>query len=312
METSPNVALHMGELAYGDRPFEVTDPDPYSTARGDVQLRTQHELFHKENILNRVIATFPPDWQYGAIIDADFHFTRHDWALEAIHQLQHYDFVQLFSSYVDLSGNQYGQKDLPLRYNSGFFFNYIQNGYEVSPAYHNTRIPNGVIDEDGYEGAMFRRGVGATGGALAFRRSAFETVGGLPDRCILGHADWYMAYSLVGLEPPDIHSQAYHPDYKHFVHAWGARAALLNKNVGYVDCHAVHYFHGSKTRRAYSSRDKILAAHQYSPYTDVYPDYQGILQLTPGKPALRDAIRAYFISRWEDDPNLYSTEKPLV
>jgi len=40
--------------------------------------------------------TFPSDWKYGAWWDADFHFTRHDWALEAIHQLQLYDFVQCF------------------------------------------------------------------------------------------------------------------------------------------------------------------------------------------------------------------------
>ena len=52
-----------------------------------------------------VIKHWPLDWKYGATIDADFHFTRHDWALETVHQLQHYDFVQLFSSYADLSGD---------------------------------------------------------------------------------------------------------------------------------------------------------------------------------------------------------------
>src|SRR5581483_4572450 len=63
MSTCPNVVLHVGELAYGDRPFEVTGNDPL-----DVQLRTGHELWHKENILNAVIARFPPDWKYGAYI----------------------------------------------------------------------------------------------------------------------------------------------------------------------------------------------------------------------------------------------------
>ena len=98
MRASANVLLHTGELAYGDRPFEVTGDDP-----NDVQLRTSHELWHKENILNIVVQRFPPNWRYGAVIDGDFHMTRRDWALEAIHQLQHYDFVQLFSSYSDLS-----------------------------------------------------------------------------------------------------------------------------------------------------------------------------------------------------------------
>ena len=305
MAACPNVVLHFGELAYGDRPFEVTDA-------ADVQLRTASELFHKENIQNRVIQTFPAGWKYGCAVDADFHFTRHDWALETIHQLQHYDFVQPFSSYADLSGGVYGLAQLPVRYNSGFFFNYHQNGGEVSKQYHNAMTPNGVRDASNYEGSMLVRGVGATGGALAFRRSAFDAVGGLLDRCILGHADWYMAFSLCGAEPPDIHTQRYHPNYKAYVNAWRERARVVTKNVGYVDGHALHFFHGSKTRRAYSSRDKILATHQFDPYADVFPDFQGIYQLSPGKPELRDDIRRYLISRFEDDPNLYGSEKPVV
>jgi len=34
--------------------------------------------------------------------------------------------------------------------------------------------------------------------------------------------------------------------------------------------------------------------------------------LTPEKPALRDDIRRYFISRGEDDPNIYPPEKLMV
>jgi len=116
MQLSANVVLHVGELAYGDRPFEVTGADP-----NDVRLRTSHELWHKENILNLVVQRFPPGWQYGAIVDGDFHMTRRDWALEAIHQLQHYDFVQLFSSYSDLSAQH-----RPFRIMPSFACNYVR------------------------------------------------------------------------------------------------------------------------------------------------------------------------------------------
>src|SRR6266849_1578002 len=54
MQGSPNVALHVAELAYGHRPFEVTGADS-----GDIQLRTSDELWHKENILNVAIQRFP-------------------------------------------------------------------------------------------------------------------------------------------------------------------------------------------------------------------------------------------------------------
>src|SRR5271157_814823 len=68
MMQTVNVDLHMIELAYGDRPFEVTNKTLYPS---DIQLRTKCELFHKENLLNIAIRSFPPDWKYGAIIDAD-------------------------------------------------------------------------------------------------------------------------------------------------------------------------------------------------------------------------------------------------
>ena len=174
MQASPNVALHAGELAYGDRPFEVTGDDPL-----DVQLRTSHELWHKENILNLVIRRFPADWEYGAVIDADFHMTRRDWALEAIHQLQHFDFVQLFISYSDLSAAH-----RPYRIMPGFAFRHLSQRPGASS-----------IASYGHYGSG---GPGATGGAWAFRRSAFNTVGGLLDVCILGSADWHMAFGLVG------------------------------------------------------------------------------------------------------------------
>jgi hypothetical protein len=65
-------------------------------------------------------------------------------------------------------------------------------------------------------------------------------------------------------------------------------------------------------RRAYANRDTILVKHQFAPTTDLKPDWQGIYQLSGDKPALRDAVRMYFISRNEDDPNLYGKEQPLV
>ena len=58
---------------------------------------------------------------HGAVIDGDFHMTRRDRALEAIHQLQHYDLVQRFSSYSDLSSEH-----RPFRVMPSFAFNYMK------------------------------------------------------------------------------------------------------------------------------------------------------------------------------------------
>ena len=285
MQASPNVVLHAGELAYGDRPFEVTGN--YS---GDVQLRTIHELWHKENILNRVINTFPSDWKYGAIIDADFHMTRRDWALEAIHQLQHFDFVQLFSTYADLAADY-----VPYRVMPSFAWNYQKGPQTVGAC-----------------GPYGSAGPGATGGAWAFRRSAFDTVGGLLDVCILGSADWHMAFGLIGKTNPAPEATRCSTPYMKTVERWQDRASVLTRNIGCVENHALHYFHGSKTQRAYGERWKILRDNDYDPLTDLMRDWQGILQLAGNKPKLRDDIRRYFRARNEDDLTLRGAERRSV
>lgn len=280
MHSAPNVELHVGELAYGDRPFEVTQPNH----PGDVQLRTCHELWHKENVLNTVIGHFPSDWQYGAYVDGDWTFTRHDWALEAIHLLQHYDWVQLFSSYTDLSSDH-----RPIGMHAGFVYNLLERG----------NVPRSYAK-------------GSPGGAWAFRRSALEAVGGLLDICILGSADWHMACGLAGVvdhRPEAIHCGS---AYRRAIQIWQERATSLRHNIGYLPGHCLHGWHGSKSQRGYSTRWQILRDCQFDPHVDIYRDWQGVWQLNPHKPHLRDAIRKYFHQRNEDDLALRGGEKPLI
>ena len=306
----PNVKLYVVEIAYGDRPHEVTSPDNPN----DLQLRTKSELFHKENLINLGVQRFPVDWKYGGYVDGDFHFTRHDMALEAIHQLQHYEFVQLFSQYADLSGKTYGTAGRVLRVNNGFAYNYIQNGYQLPEGYVNGGWKGKKETPSGYYDSILGpgpRGVGATGGAWAWRRSAYDVVGGMLDVCVLGHGDWHMTFGLVGEEAPDMHTNGYSQDYHRAIVAWKNAAAKLKKNIGYVDGFATHAFHGSKTRRGYSTRDIILVKHGFSPLSDIRRNWQGVWELTPDKPGLRDDIRRYFISRTEDDTYLYG-EKELI
>ncbi len=307
MSQSANVVLHFIELAYGDRPHDVTDPALYP---GDIQVRSSHELFHKENLLNCAIQHFPRDWKYGAIIDADFHFTRHDWALETVHQLQHYDWVQLFGSYMNLSGEtEPGAGHLPITQPStGFAFNFVNNGGALPPGYNAGWSE--PLSGTPVSGSL--SWVGAPGGAWGFRRSAFDAVGGLLDRCILGSGDWFMAFGLAG-QPLDVSTEArlgkkldrYHPTYLHYIRSWQERARnAFHGNIGYVDNFAVHHFHGPMAKRGYGFRDDILIDHSFDPMWDVHPDWQGILQLSTEKPGLRDAIRRYFLSRSEDLPHI--------
>lgn len=299
MEKAPNVRLHVVEVAFGDRPFEVTSP----TNPDDIQLRTQDALWHKENALNLGIGRLPAGWKYAAIIDADFTFTRHDWALEAIHQLQHYAWVQLFSSYA-----VQGPAGRPLQIRPSFAFAY-HDRYQGSMETHAMSCDGqvGKYQPPEHHHRHHRHHArnttpGATGGAWAFTRHAFDAVGGLLDTCILGAADWYMAFGLIG-NTTDGHPEAEScgKAYAESIRRWQVRAfQSIKGNIGYIDNFCIHGFHGELKNRGYGSRWMILRDHDYDPLTDVTRDWQGLLRFTGNKPRFRDEIRRYFVSRSED------------
>lgn len=266
------VSLITVEIAFGGRHFEITEPgNPMH-----VQLRTTDELWVKEVGINLGIQRIPLGTPYFGYSDADLIFTRPDWAQETLHQLQHYDAVQLFSSYSDLDSNFAMGRPLP-----SFCHNYLL-GHCIPPGHYGSRK------------------VGAPGGAWAFRREAFDALGGLLDICILGSGDWHMAYGLAGRD--DYHADILKgsPAYVKSIHDWQQRAAILKRNIGCVPCHALHHWHGAREHRHYITRPKILIDNGYDPTVDIRRNFQGVYELVGNKPMFRDALRAYFRSRHED------------
>ena len=300
MRATANVQLHVVELAYGARPFEVTEEgDPLA-----IRLRTDCEMFHKENLINIGVQHFPSDWKYGGYSDGDFHFTRHDWALEAIHMLQHHEFVQLFSNYAELTSatatSDTGHR--VYRQNSSFAWNYLhqsefkslkQAQQKLDP-YYGHPIPTAVFP--------FGFPPGAPGGAWGWRRSAFDSVGGLLDTCVMGSADWWMAFGLIGqvsMLRGDSTVRSYNDDIRN----WQKRAQVLTANIGCVDNLALHFYHGASSDRAYGNREGMLLNFGYDPRLDITKDWRGVYRWTGNKPRLRDSVRKYFIDRKEDSPS---------
>jgi hypothetical protein len=265
------VRLLTVELAFGNRPHEVTSPgNPFH-----LQLRTDQELWHKENLLNLGIARLPADWQYVAWIDADIEFLRPDWALETVHQLQHHQVVQMWTDAIDRGPHG----EVIQSHHS--FGAYLAEGKPISPTWKQ----------------YFN--FGHPGFAWAARREAIDATGGLLDRAILGSADHHMSWALIGQAqktiPPGVH-----PNYRAMVMRWQDRAKALHQDVGVVPGTMMHSWHGRKTDRAYVDRWGILIRNQYDPDNDVFPDHQGVLQLEPSLVQLRNDIRRYFRARRED------------
>ncbi len=195
------------ELAYGERPFAVTQ-----AGRPDhVQVRGRTELWSKENLLNIGISRLPPDWRYVAWIDADVRFQNPGWAAETVEWLQLFSVLQLFSHAHDLDPEHQvldGKKP-----KTGFMHTYWE-GLPASKRY----------DDGNWH----------PGYAWAMRRDAYTALGGLMDFCVLGSADRHMAMALVGKAELSL-NRCLSPAYRRRVLAWQERAERhLRRNVHYV------------------------------------------------------------------------------
>lgn len=267
--------LHVVEVQNGRRAFQVTNKNnPYH-----IQLRTNDEIWIKENALNLAINRLTPkhpNWKYIAWIDADIEFTRKDWVEETIEELQVSSWVQMFQTAIDL-----GPDGQAIATYNGFMYSYWNDKPQNN---------NYASWHPGY--------------AWAATRESLTKVGLLIDGAILGAADRHMAMALIGKGKDSIHS-ALHPDYQDMVMSWEKRAEdHVRRRVGYVKGNIIHGWHGKKRDRGYHDRWQILIKNKYSPYRHVYKDWQGVYQFDLDAITLRDDVKKYFRSRNEDSIDL--------
>lgn len=276
---TPN--LWVCEMQTGDRPFVITDPNNPQ----HLQIRSVEELWHKENGLNLIAARLPLDWKYVCWLDADIKFTRPDWLSECVHQLQIYHVIQMFETATDL-----GPTGQAINIHRSFMSNYLTKG-----APH----PGDLADDE--EWYMEH---GHPGYAWACTRHAWDAMGGLYDRSILGSGDRNMAYALIGRVEQSYNeaiSESYKRDLKDF-----ERECVegIKYDIGCMEGNILHAYHGPKQLRGYKSRWEILVDNEYDPDRDIKRDWHGLYQLTNRKPRLRDDIREYFRQRDEDSKSL--------
>lgn len=271
---TPN--LIVVEAAFGERSFVITN----SVDPRHVQVSTFDELWHKENMINlgiQRITQIQPDWKYVAWIDGDVEFVNPAWLEETVHQLQHYQVVQMFQNAIDL-----GPKNETFATYQSFMSIYLKGlmwGKEYTYAH------------PGY--------------AWAARREAIEMLGGLYDLSVIGSGDYLMARSFIG-SAVDIWGKTYSHGLRKSVLDWQSRCTrLLHRDVGFVPGTLLHYWHGKKKNRKYLERNDILVRSQYDPFVDIKRDPQGLWQLdmdgTDRMIRLRDDLRIYAAQRNEDD-----------
>lgn len=316
VDTSSAV-LHVVEVAFGGRHFEITEPGNPN----HLQLRVHmSELWHKENALNLLIADVirrDPEAKYFAWVDADVQFSRPDWAQETLHQLQHYHVVQMWSLCQDLNidheilGYDDGGESLPGmihqhieagRYgkNSELLKQFERNSCQVGNTLHNGAVYYGGVGMRGRGGDYPRKlHPGHSGYAWAATRYALDTLGGLIDWSPCGANDHHMARAFVGDILNSVHPQSPGP-FQESLRVWGERAEALKPKIGFVPGLITHFWHGPKANRRYLDRWQIINDNAYDPALDLKRDAQGLYQLSGRNKKLTADLMAYFRQRNED------------
>jgi hypothetical protein len=273
MELETDIILYNVELAYGSDKFYVTD----SKNKRHLQLRGGDcvPIWHKENMINIGIRKLlPSSWKAVAWIDADVEFENVHWASDTLKILNGCkDIVQIFSHAVDMDK--------------------AQNAMSIFPSFGFQLTKGRPYGGNGIN--MWHPGF-----AWACTRRAYEKMGGLYERSVLGAGDHNMALSLIGNGEKSVNI-ATTQDYKDSVLDFESRVRGLR--LGYVPGVIRHYFHGSKKNRKYSERWKILVDCEYSPSEHMrIRKSDGLLVPTATcPPGLLAKIRNYFQERNEDE-----------
>ena len=262
-----NVELYIVEMIYPGQKFAVTRKNN----KHHLQLRTNIPIWHKENMINLGTTLLPPNWKAFAWIDADIEFESTTWALDALKVLNGtYDVIQLFSHAVDMD---HDKTTLNIFQSFGYSF-----------------VKHKKIGKKGLD--YFHPGY-----AWAITRRAYEKIGGIYDKGILGSGDSIMAMSFIN-KVDKMNNISYHPDYNNSMLEFQDKSK--NLRLGYVHGVIRHYFHGSKKNRQYTERWELLKKNQYSPKDLTYDN--GILIPTENfTKEFQDDILNYFKERKEDD-----------
>lgn len=238
------------ECSYGRRDWDL----PERPGARRVRVRARDLLWNKENLLG-LAAQHTPDWEYAATIDGDIHFVDPDWPINTLHALQLHKIVQISSELVFLgpTGQHIGKVNSIMKL---YLAALAEDCLALPATLYDTSLPV-VLKQHGYPG-----------GAWAYRREAWDAIGGLMDRCIVGAADHHMAQALLGLRQPG-EPRGLSAPYDQYIDNWSSRAAkAINRDVGLVPGLAVHYWHGKTADRKYQDRPRILNRNQYNPATD--------------------------------------------
>jgi hypothetical protein len=264
------VELYLVEMIYPNQKFTMTD----KANKMHLQIAAPVPLWHKENMINLAVRyLLPPTYRAFAWIDADVEFENCTWAVDALRILNGAkDVIQLFSHCIDMD-----KDGTTLNQFHSFGYSFNKNKLYT--------IKKADYWHPGYAWAMTRR--------------AYEKLGGIYDKGILGSGDSVMALSFIN-KVSMATNKGFSAEYNNSMLEYQRRARKLR--LGYVPGVIRHHYHGTKQNRRYTERWKILIDNKFVPSQHICFTDSGVLVPTVEfTDKFAADIMNYFIERHEDD-----------
>lgn len=234
-------------------------------------------MWHKERLLNLIIAELPAHYTKVAWVDADVIFPDDRWYDRASELLDSYNLAQLFDDARRLD-----------------------NDGRVADTVWGIA---GYVARGGPNPFSFGQSLASPGLAWGAKRSLLAAHG-LLDVMILGAADTYMALAAYGAldVTTNVRMKELSPGLDRVRRSWLQRfSADVRGRVGYLRTTAIQLGHGTTERRRYGERLDILTRHDFDPALDIAPGDGGVWRWSSAKPSLHAEVAGYFRDRREDE-----------
>ena len=245
-------------------------------------------VWQKERLLSIALQHVPKDILYIAWLDCDVLFGDSEWISKAIHELQRYPIVQLFSELVDLKK---GQHRIP------------PNEHLLAPRGYGIA---GLVKERAVRDTDFSPSNTADvrqcafGLAWAARRELLHAHN-FYDAMIIGGGDRAMVCAMYGRFNDAVNSLVMNSSREtHYLRWASPYFESVNGRVGHLPGQLFHLWHGDIQHRRYRERHKELSLFDLNPTTDLVVGANGAWEWRRDDKSLHSFFSQYFANRFED------------
>ena len=261
-------------------------------------------MWQKERLINIGLTHLPDDCDLVGWVDCDILFRDPLWQQQATELLRDHEVIQLYGAV------EYLKAGSPI--DAGFRSSVRRPS--MLQAWKSAEDPDRFLREDlTLREALTTVGPyspmsidSSPGFAWAARRSWLESLGGLPDRTIIGSGDLHVAYALLGCWEPFAAFMQRRGLSRYFsaeLWRWAERARSTLARAGCLSGEILHLHHGELVHRSYLKRQFALLSTGFLPDEHLELDKSGVWRFNALTPLeTRELMANYFASRREDGP----------